>query len=186
MDDRQIIELYFARSERAIEETDTKYGPYCRTIAFNVLSDPQDTEECVNDTYLQTWNTIPPTIPEQLKAFVGRITRNLSLNRLKAKNAAKRKSEQYALAYEELQDLLASEQSVEETINELWLKELINGFLAQLPQESRWAFVGRYWYFDSISQIAKKLKISESKAKMLLLRTRNAMKEYLRKEGVAL
>ena len=184
MEDQQIIQLYLARSEQAIAETHSKYGPYCRRIAMNILADLLDTEECVNDTYLQTWNAIPPTIPERLQAFIGKITRNLSLNMYKAKNAQKRQAQQYALAYEELSAVLGTGKTEDAYIDELFLRELLEGFLEELSQESRWAFVGRYWYFDSVREISQKLQISESKTKMLLHRTRNALRELLRKEGV--
>ena len=186
MDDNEIIELYFSRSERAISETDLKYGHYCKTIAQNILNDSQDTEECVNDTYLHTWNTIPPTRPHHLAAFLGKITRNLSLNKVKSKNTKKRGNGQYELVYEELESILFSTQSVEAAYDEKIVIELINQFLSNISQESRIIFVGRYWYMDSIAEIAAKCKVSESKVKMVLLRTRNALKNFLKKEGVVL
>ena len=186
MEDRQIIALYFDRSEEAIVQTDAKYGSYCRRIAMNILSDLLDAEECVNDTYLRTWNAIPPTVPERLQAFLGKITRNLGLNMCKARNTQKRQAQEYALAYEELSGVLASGPTREEQLDALWLRELLDRFLDGLSPESRWVFVGRYWYFDPIAEISQKLQISESKTKSILHRTRNALRAFLRKEGLVL
>lgn len=186
MEDNEIIALYFSRSERAIQETDLKYGHYCKTIAQNILDNILDSEECVNDTYLHAWNSIPPTKPRHFTAFLGKITRNLSLNRLKSKMTQKRGGGQYECVYEELENLFSSQKSVEEEYDEKLVVELINAYLGRLPPERRMIFVGRYWYFDSISTIAAKLHISESKVKMVLLRTRNNLKKFLEKEGVIL
>ncbi len=186
MEDTQIIDLYFSRSENAIKATESKYGQYCKTIANNILCNINDSEECVNDTYLQTWNSIPPTRPNNFKAFLARITRNLSLNKLKSKNTNKRKISEYSLAYDELENMLSTAQTTDAYVDEIFLKNLLDEFLETLSKESRMIFIGRYWYFDSISEISKKLKISESKTKMSLLRTRNSLKDYLQKEGVVL
>lgn len=186
MDDEKIIELYFSRSEDAIHYTHIKYGQYCLSIALNVLNDFQDSEECVNDTYLHTWNSIPPARPNNFKAFLGKITRNLSINRLKAKTANKRKADEYAIAYDELDGLFNSNYSTDEQVDDIFLRDLINDFLSKLPKESRIIFVARYWYFEPVLNISQKLNVSESKVKMTLLRTRNALKSYLEKEGVSL
>lgn len=186
MEDNEIITLYFSRSERAIVETDIKYGHYCKKIAQNILNDMRDTEECVNDTYLQVWNVIPPARPYHFSAFLGKITRNLSINRLKLKKTQKRGGGQYELVYEELTSLVSSSASIEDALDEKYLLELINNYLGSISLEKRMIFVGRYWYMDSISDIASKLKISESKVKMTLHRTRDGLKQFLEKEGIVL
>lgn len=184
MDDKGIIALFFARDEKAIAQSDVKYGQYCRSISFNILCDHQDAEECTNDTYLQAWNTIPPTKPESLKAYLGRIVRNISLNKFKSKQTQKRKSDEFSAAYDELENVLASGQSIDEYIDEIHLKDLIETFLDKQTKENRKIFIARYWYFESISEISAKLGVSESKTKMSLLRMRNSLRNFLEQEGV--
>lgn len=186
MDDRDIIALYFRRAESAIDETAKKYGKYCFNISNNILRNHQDAEECVNDTYIRTWKSIPPTKPSSLSAYLAKIVRNISLNRIKAQNAQKRGSGEYELAYEELTGIISSPQSVEDMIDEIFLRDLINRWLDTLSPEQRIVFVGRYWYFDSISTISAKMNFSASKTKMLLLRLRNELRKYLESEGVHL
>lgn len=172
--------------ESAITETAKKYGKYCFSISNNILRNRQDAEESVNDTYLQTWNSIPPTNPNSLSAYLAKIVRHISLNRIKAQKTHKRGSGEYELAYEELAGIISSPQSVEDMIDEISLRDLINGWLDTLSPEQRMVFVGIYWYFDSISTISAKMDFSVSKTKMLLLRLRNDLKEYLESEGVHL
>lgn len=186
MNDEKIIELYFLRSEDAIKFTDIQYGSYCKTIALNILNNMSDADECVNDTYLQAWNSIPPTRPNSLKAFLGTITRNISINKIKARMTQKRCICEYAIAYDELENLFQTNQSTDDQIEEIFLRDLINKFLSKLTKENRMIFVARYWYFESITEISKKLNISESKTKMSLLRTRNSLKKYLEREGIKL
>ena len=186
MEDSAIIELFFERSEDAIKETENKYGSYCRSVAYNILNNKQDAEECVNDTYKQAWDHIPPQKPDSLSAYLARITRNTALNRVKAANAEKRGSGGYQQVYEELESVLRSVNDVEEHFDEKRLSELINGFVKGLPKESRLVFIGRYWCFEPISEIAEKTGFSESKVKSLLFRTRNKLKALLEKEGVIL
>lgn len=186
MDDREIIALYFRRAESAIDETANKYGKYCFSISNNILRNRQDAEESVNDTYIRTWNSIPPNKPNCLSAYLAKIVRNISLNRIKAQNAQKRGSGEYELAYEELTGIISSPQSVDDMIDEIFLRDLINRWLDTLSPEQRMVFVGRYWYFDSISTISSKMNFSVSKTKMLLLRLRNELREYLESEGVHL
>ena len=185
MDDTRIIDLYWARSEEAIRETDLKYGPYCRTIAWNILQDREDSEECVNDTWLQAWNAMPPKKPSLLKAFLGKITRNLALDRCKYNRAEKRGGGQAALALEELAECVGSGSEEERMENRL-LTELLNRFLAALSQKNRQIFMLRYWYFCTVQQIADSLGLSESGVKMSLLRSRRQLKALLEKEGVCL
>ena len=186
MDDRDIIALYFRRAESAIDETAKKYGKYCFSISNSILRNHQDAEECVNDTYIRTWKSIPPTKPSSLSAYLAKIVRNISLNRIKAQNAQKRGSGEYELVYEELTGIISSTQSVEDMIDEIFLRDLINRWLETLSPEQRMVFVGRYWYFDSISTISSKMNFSVSKTKMILLRLRNELREYLESEGVHL
>lgn len=186
MDDRDIIALYFKRLESAITETAKKYGKYCFSISNNILRNRQDAEESVNDTYLQTWNSIPPTKPNCLSAYLAKIVRNISLNRIKASKTQKRGSGEYELAYDELAGIISSPQTVEDLIDEISLRDLINRWLESLSPEQRMVFVGRYWYFDSVTTISSKMDFSVSKTKMLLLRLRNELKEYLESEGVHL
>lgn len=184
MDDSGIVALFFARDEKAIVQSDKKYGFYCKTISFNILNDHQDAEECTNDTYLQAWNTIPPTKPNSLKAYLGRIVRNISINRLRSKQTLKRKSDGFYAAYDELENVLQSGQSLDEHIDEMHLRDLIERFLNKQTEENRKIFIARYWYFESINEISTKLCISEGKIKMSLLRMRNSLRYYLDQEGV--
>ena len=183
MDDRQIINLYYAREEAAISETADKYGKYCHSIAYRILQDEQDSEECVNDTYLRAWKAIPPNYPEKLSVFLGKITRNLALNRFAYYTREKRGCGKMELVLEELQGCMPALQSTEQVIEEKLLVERLNQFLYDLPKEKRILFVKRYWYLQSIQEIAKELNMSESKVKMTLLRIRNKLKKVLEREG---
>ena len=186
MEDQQIIELYHERSETAISETAKKYGKYCYTIAYHILYNEQDSEECVNDTYLRTWEAIPPQYPNKFSAFLGKITRNLALNRYRYYVSQKRGNGQVILALEELQECIPDSGSVEQEVEEKYLVEIMNGFLHDLPKDKRMIFLRRYWYLSSIQEIAEDYEISESKVKMTLLRVRNKLKQVLEKEGIAL
>ena len=186
MDDKQILELYQKRSETAISETADKYGKYCYYIAYRILYDELDSEECVNDTYLRAWEAIPPQCPEKLSAFLGKITRNLALNRYKYYLREKRGTGQTALVIDELNECLPTSNSTEEAVEEKLLVELLNQFLYSLPTEKRNIFLRRYWYLSSIQEIAKDYGFSESKVKMILFRTRNKLSQVLEKEGVVL
>ena len=186
MDDNMIIDLYWTRSESAISETSSRYGGYCTKIAMNILQNKEDSEECVNDTYLKVWNAIPPQRPVRLAAFLGRITRNLSLNMYKAKNAQKRGGSEVALLLSELEGCIPSGSSVDAEYEAGFIAKSIDGFLASAPAESRILFVRRYWYADSIAVIARRFAMSESKVKSSLFRTRNRLREHLEKEGVSI
>ena len=185
MDDEKIIRLYFARSEDAITQTDKKYGGYCRTIAYNILHNDEDSEECVNDTWLNTWNAIPPRRPRTLSAFLGKITRNLSLDRYRSVRAEKRGGGRTDQVFEELSDCLPGADSTEAIIEQLALTELLNRFLSSLTPENRKCFMRRYWYFSSVSEIARDYGMTESKVKMSLLRSRNKLRELMDKEGMS-
>lgn len=182
MDDRQIIDLFYERSEAAISEAAKKYGNYCYAIAYRILYDEQDSEECVNDTYLRAWEAIPPHCPERLAVFLGKITRNLALNRYAYYTREKRGCGKMELVLEELQGCIPALQSTEQIMEEKLLVECLNRFLYDLPKEKRILFIKRYWYLQSIQEIAKDERMSESKVKMTLLRVRKQLKKVLEKE----
>ena len=186
MDEKQIIDLYWFRSERAIEETAKKYGTFCHSIAYNILANHQDSEECVNDTYLQTWNAIPPRKPNKLSAFLGKITRNLALKKYEKSTARKRGGGQVVLALEELGECIPAPDAVERRLEDSVLAEKLNLFLGNLTAEQRKLFLRRYWKLDSIKEIAMDYGITESKVKMSLMRTRGKLKSFLEQEGVEL
>ena len=186
MEDNQIIQLYFDRSEEAISQTAVKYGKYCHTIAYNILHNLEDSEECVNDTYWKIWSIIPPRRPKRLAAFLGRITRNLSLDMYRHYTADKRGGGEMSIALEELGNCVASLETMDNHTDEMVLVEILNRFLASLPVEHRKIFMRRYWYISSVKEIADDYRITESKVKMSLMRTRAKFKHYLQKEGIAL
>ncbi len=183
MTDEQIVELYWQRDEGAIEQTSQKYGNYLKKIANNILSDTEDSEECVNDTYLKAWNSMPTKKPSILSTFLGKIIRNLSIDTFRKRNSKKRYASEYALSLSEMEDVFPTEVSTECEVDANLLDKSINEFLRELPQEVRNVFVARYYYFDSLKDISKYCSISESKLKSLLYRTRQRLKEHLAKEG---
>ena len=186
MEDKQIVDLYWARSEKAISETADKYGRYCYTIAYNILHSNEDSEECVNDTYLHAWNAMPDQRPNRLSAFLGRITRNLSLKRWEKYTAKKRGAGQVPLALDELRECIPATNYTDSVADDIVLTDVLNRFLASLTAEKRNIFMRRYWYLSSVAEIASDLAISESKVKMSLLRSRNELKQLLEKEGITL
>ena len=183
MQDGAIVELYWQRNELAIEETDKKYGKYLFRIADNILFDREDSNECVNDTYLKAWNTMPPNRPGVLSVYLKRITRFTAIDKLRQRNSLKRKASEYALAIDELKECEFTSDSIDERIDQMHITECIQNFLKTLPAEARNIFVGRYFYMDSIKEIAKKMNLSESNVKVQLYRMRQTMKEYLMQEG---
>lgn len=186
MQDEDLIRLYMTRSERAITLTNDKYGGYCHTIAYQILKSMEDSEECVNDTYWKTWNAIPPTMPKCFKAFLGKITRNLALHRWEKKGAQKRGGNQILLLLDELTDCIPSYEDIPKKVEDAEICALLNQFLDKLSKEKRMVFVRRYWYCDSISDIAKMYHFGESKVKTMLSRIRTELRAYLEKEGVEL
>lgn len=186
MEDEKIVALYWQRDEKAIEETDRKYSKFLFGIARNILINQEDSEECVNDTYLKAWNSIPPNRPGRLSVYLGKITRFTSIDKLRSKMALKHKVSEYTLAFDELNESEFNKDIIDDQINAMYLTELIDAFLLQLPVESRNIFVGRYFYLDSIKEIARITNSSESKVKTNLYRTRMELKQYLLKEGVEL
>jgi RNA polymerase sigma-70 factor (ECF subfamily) len=183
MTDEKIVELYWERSEEAIKETDKQYGRYFHYIAKEILQDEEDAKEIVNDTYLKAWNSIPPERPNPLKAFLGRITRQLSLNRLEQNKAQKRGGGQYLLALDELAECIPDGSGSEDLASNIDLTDAINRFLRSLPIEQRRVFIKRYWYMSSITDTATSFGMSESKVTSILFRVRNKLKEHLTKEG---
>lgn len=184
MDDRNIIDLYWQRSERAITETDLKYGKYCRYISSSILDSDTEAEECVNDTYMQAWSVIPPNRPERLMAFLGKITRNISINRL-LKNRAKKRYSSQNLIIDELSEIIPDPNANESTMmDDITIKDSINRFLSGLGYTNRIIFVRRYWYMSSISEISGDLGISQSNVKITLFRLRKQLKAHLNKEGI--
>lgn len=186
MEDEKIIDLYWARQETAIIETDRKYGGYCRTISIHILNSQEDSEECVNDTWLRAWDSMPPKRPDFLAAFLGKIVRNLSISRYRMNHARKRGSGETDLLLMELEECIPSGKSVEEEIEGKETAAAIDRFLEGIDAESRNIFVRRYFYVDSIREIAERFEISESKVKSQLFRLRNRLKDHLEKEGIAL
>ena len=186
MEDEKIIELYFARSEAAITETSAKYGAFFRGISRNILRSEQDAEECVNDTYLRAWNSIPPKRPEKLPAYLGRIVRNLSLNRWNKLNAAKRGAGEVPLALEELEECIPAADTIQRECDRAELSNALNRFLRGLTEEKRTVFLRRYWYLVPVKDIAEQLGMTESKVKSMLLRTRGQLRQFLEKEDITI
>ncbi|MBQ3138881.1 MAG: sigma-70 family RNA polymerase sigma factor [Ruminococcus sp.] len=182
MEDQQIIDLYFDRNEQAITETDVKYGKLCHSIAYNILSNREDSEECVNDTYIGVWNAIPPTRPDNLMAFVCRIARNLSLKRLEYLKREKRSAD-VILSLDELSAVLPDERYAPDVSDED-VGRLISQFLRTQKEDVRNVFIRKYYFFDSVKEIAERYSFTESKVKNMLFYTRNKLKDYLIKEGV--
>ena len=186
MNDREIIDLYWIREERAITATAEKYGGYCHTIAFNILNNNEDAEECANDTYLGAWNSIPPQNPNPLSSYLGRIARNLALNRYKQYNAKKRGSGQVSIVLSELEACIPAESTVEQVVEEKMLSSVIENFLDTQPKTKQHIFIRRYWHIWSIRSIANTYGMSENKVASMLFRMRNELKIPLEKEGITL
>ena len=180
MEDEKIIALFFDRDEQAIFETREKYGPYCTAIAYNILSSFEDTEECVSDTYLRTWNSIPPNCPRNLKGYMGRITHNLALTMYRRRSAKKRSV--ITVVLEELQ--IPSLEDLVETAERKETARLISDFLRALPAEKRRIFVLRYWYYETIPSISRTTGWKETRIKSELSRIRKKLKKHLEQEGV--
>ena len=185
MEDEKIIDLYWARCEDAVKETSQKYGKYCYGISYNILHSREDAQECVNDTYVKAWESIPPHRPNSLSAFLGKITRNLSLNLYEKNRADKRGSGQVPFVLEELSECIPSGNTVESAVDSNQLTELLNKFLSETKTENRTVFVLRYWYMYSVKEIAERQGSTQSRIKMILLRTRKSLKSFLEKEDMA-
>lgn len=186
MEDSRIIELYWERDQSAIPVTAEKYGGYCTSIARNILENDEDTEECVNDTWLGAWNSMPPHRPGMLSTFLGKITRNLSFNRRRRSNAEKRGGGELPLVLDELGECVSGRDSVEGEYDRKELLNAINGFLDGLSPEKRAVFVCRYWYADRVGDIAARLGMTENHVSVTLTRLRRKLREYLVKGGFEL
>lgn len=183
MNDNQIVQMYWNRDENAIAVTSKKYGSYCLSIARNILGNHEDAEECVNDTYLNTWNSIPPNRPEKLSTYLGKIVRNHSFNLYKKNKAEKRGAGQIRVVLDELSELIADSNSPEEAWDCKLLSEAINAFLSELPADKRNIFVCRYWYADSVKDIAERFSMTENNVSVTLNRLRTKLHDYLLKRG---
>lgn len=182
MEDLQIIDLFFDRNEQAIQETDAKYGRLCFSVANKILVNDEDSEKCVNDTWLRAWNEIPPTRPYHFSAFLCKITRILSLKKLEFSNAMKR-TPSFIVSFEELESVLPDEHIVPAT-EAVKLGILISNFLRHEKAEARNMFLRKYLFFDTVEEIAERFGMNENTVKSMLFRTRNRLREYLRKEGI--
>lgn len=183
MQDDQIIELYIDRDEQAIIETESKYGCYCMDLAFRILNDREDAREAVNDTWLRTWSTIPPKRPEVLRLYLAKITRNLSLSMYRSRTAQKRGGTEVALALEELGDCVGKDNDPLDNVMKNELSAAVQAFVESLPSRDRAIFIRRYFYMESIPQIACRYCLKESNVLMILCRVRKKLKCYLSKEG---
>jgi len=181
MKDETIVMLYWKRNENAIRETEIKYGKYCYTIAYNILHSREDSEECVNDTWVGAWNTIPPERPSKLQCFLARITRNIAVDRYRYEGAQKRGAEVESAIDEYWECVPDTDAPVDD---ELVLKQAINGFLAGLDSRTRVIFMRRYWYSMSVKDIADSMRLSEGHISVILHRTRIKFKDYLTNEGI--
>lgn len=184
MEDEKIIELYWKRDEEALRQTNQKYGSFCYYIAQNILKNEEDSKECVNDTWFKTWTVIPPKRPEFFQSFLGKITRNLSLDRYRKRRASKRGGGNADAIYEELESCIADAGTEDTRTDAIVITDALNQFLTGLSKDARIIFVRRYWYADSVLQIAQRYHMSESKVKSSLMRSRNKLKAFLEKEGI--
>ncbi len=183
MEDSQIVNLYWERSERAIIETQRKYEKYCQAISYGILRSREESEECINDAYLRLWQTIPPQKPNNLKTFLGKIVRNLSINRYEYITAKKRGKTQFELSLQELEECIPSKEAVDKNIERTELTKVINKFLKGLSEEKKILFVRRYWYCYGIKEIAGQTGMEESKVSYDLFQIRKKLKQFLEKEG---
>ena len=183
MQDEEIIALYWARDQRAIPETSERYGNYCAAIARNILASREDAEECVNDTWLSAWNAMPPHRPSALSAFLGKLTRNLAINRWTLRNAEKRGGGETALVLDELAECVSGSDDVEGVIEQRELIAAVNAFLRQLPDKKRNIFLCRYWYSDRVADISARFGMKENAVSKMLGRTRAALRAYLSERG---
>lgn len=186
MQDAQIIQLYWDRDEQAIPATAGKYGAYCAAIAKNILCSREDAEECLNDTWLRAWNAMPPHRPECLSAFLGKIVRNLSLNRYHHNTAEKRGGGQTALVLDELAELVCDTDTVEQALDQQALTAALNAFLGALSTQKRAIFLRRYWYFDQVRDIADRFGLTQNQVSVTLSRLRAKLRVYLLERGFEL
>lgn len=183
MEDNRIVELFWQRNERAISETALKYEKYLHSISYQILTDTEDAEECVNDTYNDAWQSMPPHRPFVLSTFLGKITRRISIDRWRMKNAIKRGGGELPLVLDELEECVSGVDNVEKEIERREVQELLNSFLETLPVTERRVFLCRYWYMDSVQSLAEQFGFSQSKVTSMLYRTRAKLRTVLEKEG---
>ncbi len=183
MEDERIVDLYWERNGSAISETAEKYGKYLHSISYQILQNSEDAEECVNDTYNDAWQSMPPHRPSILSTFLGKITRRISIDLWRKYSAEKRGGGVTALALDELEECVSGTGDIMAEVERLELQKKLNDFLLALPQTERQVFICRYWYMDAVSDIAKQFAFSESKIKSMLYRTRNKLRTMLEKEG---
>lgn len=183
MTEQNILELYFKRDGNAIYETDLKYGNYCYTVAYNILSDNEDSEESVNDTYLETWNRIPPTRPNSLKAYLGKICRHISISRFRHNTARKRGRNEVNLCIDELADCIPAGLDLQREVEAKELITFLNKFLFNLPERERNIFTARYWYVFTTKEISQAFAVNENTVKTILRRTRKTLLDAMEKEG---
>ncbi len=186
MEDREILELYFQRSEEAILKTEEKYGRYLTCVAQNILGCREDSEETVNDTYLAAWNSIPPAKPERLSTYLGKITRNSAIQKWRQKKAEKRGGGELGIAIDEIKEIIPSEFYAGSIEEEILLTDIFNRFLGALTKEKRIIFTRRYWHFSTAADIARDMGIGESKVRTALCRMRKELRKILEDEGVYL
>ena len=184
MNDREIVNLYWQRSEQAISETERKYGSYCHIIAYNILENSEDSEECVNDTWMSAWNAMPDKRPDRLSPFLARITRNFALTKIVRRTAKKRGGGEAELALEELRECVSGTESAEEAAIRKEILASLNRFLGTLKEAERSVFLCRYWYLDSTEEIAEKSGFTVSKVKSMLFRIRKRLYAQLTEEGL--
>lgn len=183
MEDSQIVALYWDRDETAIDQTDKKYGRYLAKIAYNILADREDARESVNDTYLAAWDSMPPHRPGVLSAYLGKLTRRISIDLFRKRSSQKRGGGEYTLSLQELEGCISSGDTTQQAVELQQLSRAIEAYLRSIGEEARNVFIGRYYYLDPVKTIAGYCHISESKAKILLHRTRQGLWEHLQKEG---
>ena len=180
---QKIIQMFFERNEDAIGEVDSKYRRYLKYISINILKDEYLADEVIDEVYLKAWNLIPPQKPDSLKAYLAKITRTLSINVIEQRRALKRGAGEYPGCLDEM-DSVISDENISDIDESLDLRDIINSFLRSLGYEERCIFIRRYWYFNSVKEIAKGYSISESKVKISLMRTRKKLRKRLEKEGI--
>lgn len=186
MEDQQIIALFFRRSEEAVTAASQKYGAYCRSVVTNILPSQEDAEECLNDTWLSAWDSIPPNRPQRLGVYLARIARNTALNRRKELTAQKRGGGAVDAVLEELHECISSGTAVDDALDELVLRDAINGFLRSQTEQKRAVFIRRYWAMEPINDIAKALGLRRGQTATILYRMRQDLKKHLEKEGITL
>lgn len=184
MEDKKIVELFLKRDESSIVHSQHKYGAYSYTIAYSILGIKEDSDECVNDTWLRLWNSIPPQKPARLSVFIAKITRNLAYDKLKCFQAKKRGGGEIELIFDELAECIASSSDVEKIISDAELTDTLNKFLKVLPERERNIFISRYWFSNSIKDLSEQFSLSESNAKTILSRMRQKLKSHLESEDI--